>query len=128
MADHTFETPVQVRFRDLDALGHVNNAVYATYLEAARVRYFREEYGLGFRDLGFVVARLELDYRAPITDTDEVVVSIGVADVGETSFTLAYEIRDDDTVAATAETVIVCLDDGGSPSPIPEEWRSKLET
>src|SRR5512135_179026 len=62
-----FKTPVAVRFKDLDAMGHVNNAVYATYFEEARAAFARQVLGLTrLDDFDFVVARLEIDFRRPV--------------------------------------------------------------
>ena len=75
----------RVRFRDVDAMGHVNNAVYSTYLEQARIGI------LG--DLGpFILARVEIDFRAPLQDGAEVEVRSRCSHVGTKSFELQHEI------------------------------------
>jgi acyl-CoA thioester hydrolase len=70
--------PIQVRFRDLDALGHVNNAVYLTYLEVARAAYFSrlepDWVGKGH----FILARAEVDFLRPILLEDPVEVGVRV--------------------------------------------------
>ncbi len=61
-----FEHELEVRFRDCDPMGHVNNAVYLTYLESARFAWWRSAFGpLGLKEHGFIVARVEIDYRKP---------------------------------------------------------------
>ena len=126
MTQFVYETEVDVRWRDLDPLGHVNNGVYATYLELARLRYLRDEFDLTPEEPNFVVARLELDFRAPISEIDSVVVRLGVADVGRTSFRLAYEVVHGESVAARGESVQVAIDDDGDSTPLSEEWRRRL--
>jgi len=124
------ETAVAVRHRDLDPYDHVNNAVYATYLERARLSYRDRVLGTDAESesRGFVVASLEIDYRRPITrDDDPVTVAARVPELGTTSFPLRYEIRTDDGVAATGETTQVVIDpDAGDPAPIPGRWRSRI--
>jgi acyl-CoA thioester hydrolase len=122
-----YETEIDVRFRDFDSLGHVNNAVYATYFELARLRYLRDAFDAPELEPNFVVARLEVDFRAPITEATAVSVGMGVVDVGETSFRLVYEVRSGETVSARGETVQVTVDEDGSPAPVPDGWRSRLE-
>ena len=123
--------PVQVRFRDLDALGHVNNAVYLSYLEMARVAYVQSRFGLAHpRDFSFILARVEIDYKSPVTLGERLVVGIGVAHVGQRSFRFAYEIREAATgrLVAQAETVQVMYDyEAQQVVPIPEAIRRQLE-
>lgn len=123
-----FECTVPVRFSDLDTAGVVNNAVYATYLEEARVAFLRDRLGEpSFEETPFFVASLEIDYHRPIRVLDPVDVTVAVTDVGESSFTFAYEVRADDAVVAEAETVQVAVDaETGASKPIPDEWRERL--
>ena len=128
MSDFEYETELGVRFRDVDAMGHVNNAVYATYLEQARVDYYADVLGVGLDDIDTVLVNLEIDYRSEIALDDEVTVAMGVRDIGESSVTAAYEVRVGERVAATAETVQVYVDpeEGGS-RPLPEAWVDRME-
>jgi acyl-CoA thioester hydrolase len=124
--DHTdlhYESAVELRYSDLDTFGHVNNAVYATLCEQARVDYFRDVLDLGVHEISFVVARLELDYRNAIPDVGDVIVAVGITDFGRTSFTMGYELRYDGRVVATAETVQVAVTADGEPTEVPDEWR-----
>ena len=87
------ETPIQLRFRDMDAMGHVNNAVFATYLEYARYDWYRARFGVGeLADFPFILARIEIDYRRPITPNAQPVVAIWVASIGKSSWTFGYRI------------------------------------
>src|SRR5438477_4834796 len=86
-----------VRFRDCDALGHVNNAVYLTYLEQARFTWWRAQFGLvpgRDRKPGVIMARVEIDYRSQSRYGDELEVRLTLDAVGRSSFTYSYEIVD----------------------------------
>ena len=125
-----FEYVIDVRFRDCDAFGHVNNAVYLTYLEQARVEAWRHLHGTSGLPKDLILARVEIDYRAPATLGDRLVVRLRVAAVGTKSFTLDCEIENVRTreLVATARTVQVMYDyTAGSSVPIPPEIRAKLE-
>lgn len=128
MADaaFSFTTEIPVRYRDLDPEGHVNHAVYVSYLELARVRYLRELLGAGIEDLEAVVAHLEIDYRRPITIEETATVALRVTDLGRSSVTMGYEVRADSDVVATAETVMVRVDEDGDATPMPEAWRETI--
>jgi len=123
-----FETELPVRFRDLDAMGHVNNAVYATYLEQARVDYFESVLEVPLSEIDSVLASLSIDYERPVRG-GSVTVAVRVPEVGDSSVPMEYEVRDGDgDVAATGETVQVVVDpETGSPRPVPEEWRAAIE-
>ena len=127
MTEFNFEIGMDVRFRDIDAMGHVNNAVYATYLEQARVRYLADVIGEPLREIAGVVADLHLDFERPISLGDTVTVGVGAGDLGTSSIPFSYGIRADGAVAATAETLFVTVDDAGDPRPIPEDWRERIE-
>ena len=137
-----FSHQLEVRFRDCDAMGHVNNAVYLTYLEEARFHHWRAS-GIAKRALnsapasdagvpddvpGVILARVEIDYRRPAKYGDLVRIDVGVAAIGRTSFTYEYEIVDaSNAVIATARTVIVRFDyAAGKPVPISEELKEAL--
>ena len=137
-----FSHRLEVRFRDCDAMGHVNNAVYLTYLEEARFHHWRAS-GIATRALnsapasdagvpddvpGVILARVEIDYRRAAKYGDFLRIDLGVAAIGRTSFTYEYEIRDaSNAVIATARTVIVRFDyAAGKPVPISEELKEAL--
>ncbi|MFB6184631.1 MAG: acyl-CoA thioesterase [Haloarculaceae archaeon] len=123
-----FECTVPIRFSDVDAAGVVNNAAYVTVLEEARVAFARDVVGVDALDeFPFVVAALDVDYRHPIRELADITVTVEVTDIGESSFTLDYELRVDEQVIATAETVQVAVDlDTGESRPIPDRWRERL--
>ena len=126
MSEYDYEVEIPVRYRDLDPLGHVNNAVYATYLEQARTSYIDDVIGAPPEELGLVVANLELDFDRSITFREQVTVALRTTDIGTSSVSMDYEVRSDDGVAATATSVIVTLDEDGSPRPVPDDVRQQI--
>jgi acyl-CoA thioester hydrolase len=102
-----------VRFGDIDVLGHVNNCRYLTYLEDARVTMLRTDPLREGREplRGLVVARHEIDYHRPLLfGPDPVRVETWVTELRAGSFSLAYEVRDDEHVYVRATSVIVAYD------------------
>ena len=130
---HVFEHPIEVRFRDCDPLGHVNNAAYLTYLEQARLFYWRSLWGFGLNQgtasPGVIMARAEIDYRLPAHYGQTLLVTIDLAAIGKTSFTYDYEILDEQRrVVASARTVQVMYDYvAAKPVSIPEDLRQKMQ-
>jgi acyl-CoA thioester hydrolase len=113
-----------VRFRDLDSLGHVNNAVFLTYLEEARIAYLVP---LGAEASDMILARVEIDFRAPLRMGDELEIGVRPARVGSKSFDLEYEVHSGSTLAAEAKTVLVSYDYATRrPVELPESWREAL--
>ena len=122
-----FSSEVQVRFRDIDAMGHVNNAVYATYVEQARTEYFHRVLDTGLDAVSTVLASLELSYEQPILLDQSVTVTINVPELGRSSLPMEYEILADGERAATAKSVQVFLNsETGEPYPIPERFRERI--
>jgi acyl-CoA thioester hydrolase len=116
-----------VRFRDLDTMGHVNNAVYATYLEEARVAYYDDVIDTSADDLGFVLAHFEIDYKRPIEHGETVAVGLRMSEVSDKSMTTEYRIEADGDLAAEAETVQVAVDEQGKATNLHEGWRRAVE-
>ncbi|MFC5365656.1 acyl-CoA thioesterase [Salinirubrum litoreum] len=121
-----YETQIPTRYRDLDPMGHVNNAVYASYCEQARMDYFDDVFEMDLDALNMVLAHLELDYERPITQGQSVTVRVRVAEVGGSSFIMASEVLADGEVAATCETTQVVLGEDGTPTRVPEAWRERV--
>jgi len=120
----TFVHRETVRFRDLDSLGHMNNAVYATFLEQARIALLAP---LGAQVTNMILARLEIDFRAQVSLGDEVEIEVTPGRVGTKSFELAYAMRVRGTVVAEAKTVLVAYDYGRAQSvEVPDEWKERL--
>ena len=113
-----------VRFRDVDSIGHVNNAVFLTYLEEARIAYLLP---FGADVTNMILARVEIDFRAPLRMGDEIEIGVRPAGVGTKSFQLEYEVRSGRTLAAQAKTVLVSYDyETGNAVEVPQTWREAL--
>jgi acyl-CoA thioester hydrolase len=120
----------EVVYRDLDRHGHVNNAVYSTWLETARLAYLKEVCGVDPGDeLGIVVAELAITFRAPASLGELLEVGVRVPRVGEKSLVFEYELRGpEDRLVAEATTTHVAFDDvRGRSVPVPAAWRSRIE-
>jgi acyl-CoA thioester hydrolase len=117
-----------VRFNDLDGMDHVNNAIYATYMESARLAYL-ESLGAGRNpQKSLILARLEIDFRSPISFGEEVEIGVRVSRVGSKSFDLEHEVRADGRLAAQGKSVLVAYDyTTNSSRELPPEWRELLE-
>jgi acyl-CoA thioester hydrolase len=129
-ADAAYRHRLSVRFRDCDAMGHVNHAVYFTYLEQCRLTFWRELTGKGAPNTRVIVARAECDYRAPAYFGDELEVRLRVGDIGRSSFALAYEIvhAESSRLVATGKTVMVSYDyAAGKSIPLPDAARALLD-
>jgi len=114
----------RVRFRDCDSLGHVNNAVYLTYLEEARVD-LRNEFGFDWTQM--ILARCEIDFRHQVSVGEVVEVTVWPTRVGNKSFDLAYELKVGDRLVAEAKTVLVAFDyERGESVPLRDDWRKLL--
>jgi len=121
---------IQVRFADLDTMGHVNNTVYLSYFEYARVHYFNELLGLDWdwRKFGVLVARNEINYFKPVLLNHVPQIEILIESIGTKSFTLAYEVTVNGEVVTTGKSVLVCFDATTNQSiPVSDEWRTALE-
>ena len=102
-ADWPYSRRERVRFRDCDSMGHMNNAVYSTFLEEARIDVVG--------DLAdFILARVEIDFRAELRAGDEVEVRTRCAHVGTKSAVLEHEMHVDGRLAAEAKSVLVGYD------------------
>jgi acyl-CoA thioester hydrolase len=123
---------VGVRFRDCDAMGHVNHAVYFTYFEQCRLHLWRELTGAAHPHTRVVIARAECDYRAPAHFGDDLDVSVRIGSVGRTSFVLEYQIArsgTDSLVIAIGKTVMVAYDrDAARSIALPDATRTLLES
>ncbi len=132
MPNFRFFHPIDVRYGDLDPQGHVNNAGFMTYMETARVSYIRELGlwdGKKFLEIGFILARVELDYQAPILMTDEVEVGVRVSRLGNKSLDMEYLLKEPVTgiVFAEGKTVQVAYDYHDKKTiPLLESWRQAI--
>jgi acyl-CoA thioester hydrolase len=126
-----FAHAVEIRYADLDALAHVNNAKYFTYMETARLRYFSEVLGWsGNRnELGVILAQASCDFKIPLVLNDSARVYLRVSKLGHKSFDFDYIILRENgrAVAALAKSVQVAYDyDTGQSIPLPDAWRERI--
>jgi acyl-CoA thioester hydrolase len=129
--DFRHRTTLQVRFRDIDAFGHVNNAVFFSYVEQARIRYLLDvlQPDVGFDRLPLILARVELDYRSPIAFGEEVTVETRLDRVGHSSFGMTHRMTagPDGRTVGDVRSVLVTYDYAvARPMPVPDEWRRRF--
>jgi len=121
--------PQDIRFADIDMMGHVNNSVYLTYFEQARMKFMIDitPQPWSWIDQGIVVARNEINYRKPIFLGDILTVEVEALELNTTSFTILHSIIRNGETCADCKSVMVCFDYGKSTKiPIPEVWRNAL--
>lgn len=120
MDGYPFVHREHVRFRDCDAMGHVNNAVFSTYLEEARIDVLG-----GLRP--FILARVEIDFRSQLRAGEDIVIGTRCSRIGTKSFDLEHQIRADGRAVADARSVLVAYDYATESSvPLSEELRRRL--
>jgi acyl-CoA thioester hydrolase len=135
MENFKHKFPIQIRFKDIDRMGHVNNAVYLTFIETARVHYFDSVVGHGNKwshQVGLILARTEIDYKAPVFLRDSIVVYTRCSRIGTKSITIDWVIVRDNNAAeevvAKGISVLVCYDyDHNTTIAVPAEHRQLLE-
>jgi acyl-CoA thioester hydrolase len=123
-------TPIYVRWADMDALGHVNNAKFLTYLEQARINYFNDLnlWDGNLSELGLIMARIVLDYKLPLAFGDEVHVFTRCSRFGTRSLDteqLILRVKGDQTEIAAQGTITAVVYDyqKNQSAPIPDSWR-----
>ncbi len=133
ISNYKYSTAVQVRFIDIDKMGHVNNATVITYFEIGRLAYFDEVIGKtnDWFGRGLILAHTEVDYFIPIYAEDEIKVYSRVIETGNKSFkieNLLVKIKNGEEIfTAFAVSVIVCMDyTKKQTTAISEEWKEKL--
>lgn len=137
LAGFKHQLHIQVRFKDVDSMGHVNHVDYLSYVELARLKYFDDVLGTPNTDWhrqdGLIMAKLEADYKDAIVFDDRIMVYTRCANIGTKSFELNWaitKIKTDglETIAAEGKCIIVCYDYGLKKArEIPEERRLKLK-
>lgn len=129
LSDYPLRTSDKLRYRDTDRQGHVNNAVFATFLETGRAEILYDPAApLAEPGTAFVIARLVLDFRSEITWPGEVQIGTRVVSIGRSSIKLDQGIFQDARCVAMGETVIVLMDESTRRStPLPEAAIEKLK-
>jgi acyl-CoA thioester hydrolase len=131
LTDYKFKTPISIRFSDIDAVGHVNNAIYLTYFEVARFNYWREIIGWNLQENGVIVGRSEVNYLKPITLDDEIFCYLRVSRIGNSSFDVMHLLvkttPDGEEICTTGKTVCISYDYSVNKSvAIPQRERQKM--
>ncbi|RFZ84617.1 acyl-CoA thioesterase [Mucilaginibacter terrenus] len=131
LSDYKYKTPIHIRFSDIDSVGHVNNAIYLTYFEVARISYFRNVAGWDTKTTGIIVGRSEINYLKPVTIEDKIMCYVRVVRIGNSSFDVMHvlvKVTDDgEEICTTCKTVCISYDYSANKSvPIPKDGRSKM--
>lgn len=103
--------PIQIRFCDVDSLGHVNNAFYLSYFEMARMLFMNKHIGRNWdwRNKGMILKKNEVEYIKPVYLYDQVEIEIIPQHLGNTSFTLDYVLYANGEVKCTGRSIMVCF-------------------
>lgn len=127
---------IPVAWGDMDAFGHVNNAVFLRWYESGRIAYFRQIFpdaDPSFtrpEKIGPILARAEVNYRRPVAYPDVVTIEVSVTRIGKSSFTMSYRIKSraqSDAVVADGEGIQVLYDyQTAEPVPIPDDLRAAI--
>ena len=126
-----YKTSIETRFTDFDMMGHVNNAVYFTYMEIARSKYWKQAIGWDWKKTGVVIAKASLDYIVPILIDDKISMYVRTSRIGNTSFDLEYLIvkmaGGQEVICSKGKTVCVAFDYvAKKPTQIPATERAKM--
>jgi acyl-CoA thioester hydrolase len=126
-----FKTTIETRFADFDMMGHVNNAVYFTYMEIARTRYWLNAIKWDWKKTGVIIAKASLDYIKPIFIDDIIHIYVRTARIGTSSFDLEYllvkMVNGKEEVCSKGTTVCVAFDYlTKNSAPIPESEKNKM--
>ena len=130
-SDKLFSTNIEVRFRDLDAIGHVNNAVFFTYFEEGRKHFSKNVFEVSdVSEFNFIMAHIQCDFIKPIQFNDRVILQMWVKDIGTKSFSFEYRLvdfSDEAMVYATGKSIQVCYDYQKNRSiEVPAKMRERL--
>ncbi|MFN7014434.1 MAG: acyl-CoA thioesterase, partial [Bacteroidia bacterium] len=126
---------IQIRFADIDKLGHVNNAKYLTYFEIARMQFFEDEFknisDLDWKTKGLILAKTEVEFIVPILLEDKVEIETFCTKIGNKSFDLAYRVfrinNQERMLAAKGSSVLVAFNYLEQKSiPVEESWKKEL--
>jgi len=131
ISDYKYKTPIHIRFSDIDAVGHVNNAIYLTYFEIARFSYWRNVVGWDLSENGIIVGRTEVNYLKPVMLHDHIACYVRVIRIGNSSFDIMHVLvkitEKGEEICTTCKTVCVSYDYAVNKSiKIPASFREKM--
>ena len=123
--------PIQLRFNDVDSLGHVNNTVYFSFYDLGKTTYFAKlkKKNPTLKDLSVVIVNLQTDFLSPIFATEQVAVQTSVVEIGNKSFKMYQRVINTDTneVKCVCSTILVGFDTTNNTSqPIGPEWKKAI--
>ncbi|MGC9343464.1 MAG: acyl-CoA thioesterase [Bacteroidales bacterium] len=124
-------TKIQIRFNDLDILGHVNNAVYQHYYDYARMKYFKDVIGsnLNWKEFGVIMAGITINYLNPIKMEDPVSVRSSIKVLGDKSLTMVQDIinsQSHDVYSSSEATMVGFSAFHNETVKIPDNWKEKI--
>jgi acyl-CoA thioester hydrolase len=122
---------IQIRFADCDMMGHVNNGIYLSYFESARMHYFAQLLGIkwDWNKNGVILRKNEIEYLKPLYIHEKPMIKLFTEHIGEKSFTLSYELWSGEELKTIGKSVLVCYDATANKSiEIPHEMKLALET
>ncbi len=124
-------TPIQLRFNDFDALGHVNNSVYFSFYDLGKTSYFADVLSKleVAKEVGVVIGHIEVSFLLPVYPDENVAVQTAVVEIGNKSFKLLQHLVDLDTneIKCICNTVMVCFDAKTKATrQISDEWRKAM--
>jgi acyl-CoA thioester hydrolase len=128
-----YKTGIETRFADFDMMGHVNNAVYFTYMEIARTKYWEHAIAWNWEKTGVVIAHASIDYISPVYLRDKITMYVRTSKIGNSSFDLEYvlakTVNGKEEICSTGKTVCVAFDYASKTAiAIPEEEKTKMST
>ncbi|MFA6277522.1 MAG: thioesterase family protein [Pedobacter sp.] len=126
-----YKTTIEMRFADLDMMGHVNNAVYFTYMEIGRTKYWNHAINWDWRTTGVIIGQASIDYLSPLFLGDKINMYVRTSRIGTTSFDLEYlivkEVNGKEVTCSKGKTICVAFDyNTKKPAPIPDRERNKM--
>lgn len=126
-----YSRPIEVQWRDIDALRHVNNAVYLSYFETARGGYLNDMFQWDWNKHGIILARASVEYKIPVLLTDRPRVHVRCSEIGRKSLTLQYlitvERNGKQLITTTSESVLVMFDYATEKTfAVPDELRARF--
>ncbi len=130
MSDFKHEVSIQIRFSDVDLLGHVSNTVYPSYYDFGKQNYIESILGnLNWNEESIVGASTKIDYLKPVFLHNEILVQTKIAKIGTKSLTFEQQVTRKDTkeIMSTCTAVVVCYNPRTQESMVvPDEWRKKI--
>ncbi|MDF2431172.1 MAG: acyl-CoA thioester hydrolase [Mucilaginibacter sp.] len=131
LSDYKYKTPISIRFSDIDAVGHANNAIYLTYFEEARLSYWRDIIQWDMQEHGVIVGRSEVTYLKPILLRDQIMCYVRTTRIGNSSFDIMHVLvkvtEHGEEICTTGKTVCISYDYKANKSvSIPASERQKM--